>query len=112
MEWFVEVRIVLAQGAKPTDMGYADKMELLYDALSEYLGGMEFEPAMLGSEGGLETYVYLDAEAGYGGGRRGGSQVVLRGLCEGMGPGTRAEVTRVITAEERDRELDAEAGSV
>ena len=26
------------------------------------------------------------------------------------GPGTRTEVTRVIIAEERDRELDAEAG--
>ena len=62
MEWFVEVRISLAHGAKPADAGYADKMELLYDALSEYLGGTEFEPAMLGLEGGLETYLYLDAD--------------------------------------------------
>ena len=108
---FVEVRISLAHGTKPADDEYLDKMELLYDALSEYLGGMEFEPAMLGSEGTLETYLYLDAED-----PEGAAEGALRMFSEASekvwGPGTKAEVTRVMTAEERDRELDAEAGSV
>lgn len=112
MEWFVEVRIAFAQEAKPTDAGYADKMDLLYDALSEYLSGMEFEPAVLGLEGGLETYLYLNADD-----PEGAAEGALRMFSEAServwGPGTRAEVARVMTAEERDRELDAEeAGSV
>ena len=101
---------MFAHGAKPAENGYADKMELLYDALSEYLGGMEFEPAVLGLEGRLETYLYLDAED-----PEGAAQGALKMFSEASerawGPGTRAEVTRVIDAEERDRELDAEAGS-
>ena len=110
MEWFVEVRIVLAHRAKPAD-DYLDKMDLLYEALSEYLGGMEFEPAILGPEGALETYVYLDAEDPEDAVE--GALAMFSEASEKVwGPGTRSEVTRVITAKKRDRELDAEAGSV
>lgn len=111
MEWSVEVRIAFAHGMKPAENGYADKIELLYDALSEYLGGMEFEPAMIGSEGVLETYVYLDAENPEDA-AEGALGLFSEASEKVWGPGTRAEVTRVITAEERDRELDAETGSI
>ena len=71
MEWFGEVRIELPDGARPASNDYLDKMKLLYDALSEYLGGMELEPAMLGLAGGLETYLDDDDLNGAAEGRSG-----------------------------------------
>ena len=86
--------------------GYTQRMERFEDSLSAFLGG-PFEPSMIGFADRLETYAYVEAQS-----PEEAAGLAIRPFGEAAeavwGPGTAAEVLRVVTSDERDRELDAE----
>ena len=106
MEWYVEIAVRFAGPTPVQTRPYTERMDRFEDLLSEYLGG-RFEPSMIGFADRLETYAYVEAD-----GREEAAALALRPFRESAeavwGPGTTAEVSRVVTSEERDRELDLE----
>lgn len=110
MEWYAEIAVRFARPMPVQTEGYTERVERFYDALSEYLGGLEYEPSMLCRERGIETYVYVKAPS-----PQVAARLAIRPFPEAAeavwGPGgTAAEVLRVVSSEERDRELEREGG--
>lgn len=105
MEWYVEIAVRFAGPVPVQTEGYSERVEKLEDLLSEYLGGEEFEPSMLGFAGRLEIYAYVEA-----GSPETAAELALRPFRESAeaawGPGTTAEVLKILTSGERDRELE------
>ena len=106
MEWYAEIAVRFGERMPVQTEGYTQRMERFEDSLSAFLGG-PFEPSMIGFADRLETYAYVEAQS-----PEEAAGLALRPFGESAeavwGPGTAAEVLRVVTSEERDRELDAE----
>jgi hypothetical protein len=108
-DWYVEIRGDYPEPVDIHTQEQLDSLDRFYDALSEYLGGEDFEPAISSRAEAYETWVYIDAansdEAAASATRmfREASELV-------WGPGTRVSALRAITSEERDLELAAELG--
>ena len=106
MEWYVEIAVRFARREPVQTEGYTERMERFEDSLSAFIGG-PFEPTMIGLADRLETYAYVEAQS-----PEEAAGLAIRPFGESAeavwGPGTAAEVLRVVTSDERDRELDAE----
>lgn len=109
MEWYVEIKVHFPAPLDPLGDYYADLADDFYDALSEYLGAGEFTSTMGLCADGPETYIYVDAQGPREAGRL--ARAMFGEASERVwGAGTTVEITKVITDEERDLELDRELG--
>ena len=108
VEWYAEIAVRFGERMPVQTEGYTERMERFEDSLSAFLGG-PFEPSMIGFADRLETYAYVEAQS-----PEEAAGLALRPFGESAeavwGPGTDAEVLRVVTSEERDRELERELG--
>lgn len=106
-EWYVDIAIEFGRKLNPRSSDYSDKNDDFYERVSEYLGGEGFTSSMGCEVWGLETYVYVDAHT-----PEEAAAMAARPFREVSelvwGPGSRPVVRRVMTAEERDRELEAQ----
>lgn len=103
-EYFVEVRIDFARHIDSHSEEAADLAEEFCERLSEYLGTDDHFLLLGFCRNGIDTYVYLDADS------PGDAAAGAEGMfCEAAelvwGAGTTARAERIVTAEERDREL-------
>ena len=103
MERYAEIAVRFGERMPVETEGYTERMERFEDALSAFLGG-PFEPLMIGFADRLETYAYVEAPS-----PEEAAGLAIRPFGESAeavwGPGTTAEVLRVILSKERDREL-------
>ena len=106
MEWYAEIAVRFGERMPVQTEGYTQRMERFEDSLSAFIGG-PFEPSMIGFADRLETYAYVEASS-----PEEAAGLAIRPFGEAAeavwGPGTTAEVLRVVTSEERDRELERE----
>lgn len=110
-EWYSEVLVSFRTQLDPCSEEYTERADNFWCLLEEFLGEEACKPTLFCNLWNVETFVYVDAET-----KEEAAALSARPFLESVevawGPGTRAEVLRTITADERDRELEAEGISL